>query len=111
MTQLWIERIKDYRASGESVAAWCQRHQVTQHQLWYRMRKLRKAEQQTLSAEKPQWVSLRLVPVQTTLTFAYSGRIRPCIPVESVHAFRRKSTAGSGDNRPPIPVQIDRLKT
>ena len=42
---------------------------------------------------------------------AYSGRIRPCIPVESVHSFRRKSTAGSGDNRPPIPVQIDRLKT
>jgi transposase-like protein len=56
--ELWIARINDYRASGERVVTWCERHQVTARQLWYWMRKLRKAEQQTPSASKPQWVSL-----------------------------------------------------
>ncbi len=58
--ELWVARIEDYRASGERVAEWCKRHQVTPRQLWYWMRKLRKAEQQTPPASKAQWVSLRL---------------------------------------------------
>lgn len=60
MAELWSARIKDYRASGERVATWCERHQVTPRQLWYWMRKLKKAEQQIPVASKPQWVSLRL---------------------------------------------------
>jgi len=42
---------------------------------------------------------------------AYSGRIRPLIPVESVHLLRMKSTTVCGDSRPPIPAQIDRLES
>ena len=40
---------------------------------------------------------------------AYSGRIRPGIPVESVLAFREKSTTHSGRIRPPVPAEIDHL--
>lgn len=42
------------------MAAWCERHQVTPRQLWYWMRKLRKAQEQTLTANHPQWVALHL---------------------------------------------------
>ncbi|HEY3363453.1 MAG TPA: hypothetical protein VGK74_00100 [Symbiobacteriaceae bacterium] len=60
MAELWISRIKDYRASGERVTAWCERNQVTSHQLFYWMRKLKKADQQTPSASEPRWVALSL---------------------------------------------------
>jgi transposase-like protein len=60
MAKLWVSRINDYRASGGPVAAWCQRHQVTPRQLYYWMRKLKRADQQTPSASGPQWVSLSL---------------------------------------------------
>ena len=48
--ELWNSRISDYRASGELVAAWCARHQVTSHQLYYWMQKLKKADQQSPAA-------------------------------------------------------------
>lgn len=55
---VWIDRIKDYRSSGERVATWCERHGVTNRQLWYWMRKLKRLDQQHLPNEKPQWVSM-----------------------------------------------------
>lgn len=54
----WIARINDYRASGECVTAWCQRHQVSPKQLYYWMRKLKTADQQTPPARGPRWVAL-----------------------------------------------------
>lgn len=60
MTELWIARINDYRASGERVAAWCERRQVTSHQLFYWMRKLKEADQQAPAADKPKWVAVSL---------------------------------------------------
>lgn len=60
MAELWLSRINDYRASGERVADWCERHQVTSHQLYYWMQKLKKADQQTPSASGPKWVALSL---------------------------------------------------
>lgn len=60
MTELWIARINDYRASGERVAAWCERPQVTSHQLCDWMRKLKEADQQTPAADKPKWVAVSL---------------------------------------------------
>ena len=61
MAELWISRISDYRASGECVATWCERHQVTSKQLWYWMAKLKRAGLlQTPPASKPQWTSLRM---------------------------------------------------
>lgn len=55
---LWSSRISDYKASGERVAAWCARHQVTPHQLFYWMRKLKKADQQTPAASGSKWVAV-----------------------------------------------------
>jgi hypothetical protein len=51
---------------------------------------------------RPATISIVQVP-------AYSGRIRPLIPVESVRLLRLKSTTRSDGTRPLIPVQIDHL--
>lgn len=56
--ELWASRIDDYRASGERVAAWCERHQVPPKQLYYWMRKLKSGDQQTPPAGGPRWVAL-----------------------------------------------------
>lgn len=60
MAELWISRINDYRASGERVATWCERHQVTDRQLWYWMRRLKKSGLLAPPASKPQWASVRI---------------------------------------------------
>lgn len=60
MTELWIARINDYRASGERVAAWSERQQVTSHQLLSWMRELKEADQQKPAADKPKWVAVSL---------------------------------------------------
>lgn len=60
MAELWISRIADYRASGESVVAWCKRQQVSPKQFYYWMRKLKKADRQMPSAGGPKWVALSL---------------------------------------------------
>lgn len=60
LAELWVTRIRDYQASGEQAVAWCRRHQVTTHQLYYWMRKLKSAREQGPAARQPQWVSLRL---------------------------------------------------
>ena len=61
VTEVWATRINNYRASGERVAAWCSRNQVTSHQLYYWMRKLREAERQERSAgNESKWVALAL---------------------------------------------------
>lgn len=35
----WTELIKDYRASGQSMAAWCRNNNLKVHQLTYRLQK------------------------------------------------------------------------
>lgn len=60
MAELWAARIKDYQASGERVAAWCERNQVTSHRLYYWMRKQREGERQQAptAGGEPKWVAL-----------------------------------------------------
>jgi transposase-like protein len=53
-----ISRINHYRTSGERVAVWCARNQVSPKQLYYWMAKLKKAEPQTHPASGPRWVAL-----------------------------------------------------
>lgn len=59
-TELWRSRISDYRDSGERVATWCARHEVTPHQLYYWMQKLKKADRQAPAANGPKWVAMSL---------------------------------------------------
>ncbi len=35
----WVELIKDYRASGQSMPAWCHKNNLKVHQLAYRLQK------------------------------------------------------------------------
>lgn len=65
-TQLWISRIDDYRTSGESVASWCERHQVTPRQLNYWLRKFKQAEPPTPANNRPQWIALNLHEEETS---------------------------------------------
>lgn len=58
MAELWISRIDDYRASRETVVAWCKRQQVSPKQFYYWMRKLKTADRQTPSTVGPKWVAL-----------------------------------------------------
>lgn len=66
LKELWVSRLADFKASGESVKAWCERHQIPKDQLYYWRQKLAKVEQ---PAALPQWLSLNLVdpaPLEST---------------------------------------------
>lgn len=65
LAELWTERINDYRASSEGVNAWCERHQVSPKQLYYWLRKLKAAAQQTPPAGGPRWVALSVAESAT----------------------------------------------
>lgn len=39
LQNLWVSRIADYKASGQSVAAWCAENNIKPNQLWYWLRK------------------------------------------------------------------------
>ncbi|MFC4766094.1 IS66 family insertion sequence element accessory protein TnpA [Effusibacillus consociatus] len=60
LREVWIAQIQDYRSNGERTATWCERHKVTPRQLWYWMRKLKKADEQKQENRKPQWVPLHM---------------------------------------------------
>lgn len=59
LQQVWTARIKDYRSSGERVATWCERHGVTNRQLGYWMRKLKRLEQEKTIGQSP-WLSVHV---------------------------------------------------
>jgi len=54
----WTARFNDYRASGERIAAWCERNQVSPKQFYYWMRKLKTADQQAPATGGQRWVAL-----------------------------------------------------
>jgi hypothetical protein len=44
---IWVSRIAEFKASGQSVPAWCTAHDVNPNQLWYWLRKENKASAET----------------------------------------------------------------
>lgn len=44
LREVWRKRITDYRASGQSGAAWCAAHQIKEHQFWYWTRQFPQAK-------------------------------------------------------------------
>jgi hypothetical protein len=44
--ELWRARVDDYRSSGLSAPKWCQKNEVTLHQLRYWVRRIRQIDQQ-----------------------------------------------------------------
>lgn len=53
---LWATRIADYRASGQSQAAWCAQHGLKIHQFRYWLKK----QSQTAEDTPTRWLSLDL---------------------------------------------------
>lgn len=58
--ELWIERLSEFRTSGESARAWCQRNGVTLDQLYYWRRKLNKDPQPAPPTVTPGWLPVHL---------------------------------------------------
>lgn len=53
--EVWRERVRAFRASGQSVRSWCAEHGVKEHQLRYWLRRLHPAD-----APGPQWIPVTL---------------------------------------------------
>lgn len=67
--EIWVSRINAYKAREERAPVWCERNQVTQHQLYYWMDRLKEAKQQALLADKPRFIPLCLdEPVAEEIT-------------------------------------------
>lgn len=58
LRQEWEARIADFRASGQSGAAWCAAHNIKPNQLWYWLKKFRSAENP--SNTQTQWMSVQI---------------------------------------------------
>lgn len=53
----WAERVAEFRASGQSVAAWCREREIKHHQLRYWLRRLSELGESE-SANGGPWLSL-----------------------------------------------------
>lgn len=60
--QEWIARIADYKASGLTMAAWCEARQHSVHQLKYWLRKLNPRKVSTLSTTSSSWLPVSFEP-------------------------------------------------
>jgi len=54
--QLWVERIKDYKASGLTAAKWCEKKEIAIHALRYQITKFNKKKKKE-GSKKTQWAS------------------------------------------------------
>jgi hypothetical protein len=44
LRQIWEQRFSDFEASGQTVVAWCEQHQIKSHQFFYWRRRTRDVE-------------------------------------------------------------------
>lgn len=77
----WIERIRDYRASGLTMAAWCETQGLNLHQLKYWLRKI---DSSPPCSSSPSSLTLRIGPASLDVQAGFSpeislmdGRMRP----------------------------------
>lgn len=58
LQQKWEVRIADFRASGQSGAAWCVANNIRPNQLWYWLKKIKSTENPTITRTK--WMSVEI---------------------------------------------------
>ncbi len=60
--EVWAARIAEYRASGEQMTTWCERHQIARKQLYRWMHRLGQIGRSAPSAGavKAQWLPVQL---------------------------------------------------
>ena len=66
--ELWCERVETFRASGESVAAWCREHGLKEHQMRYWLRRLS-------PVSEPESMTATWLPVNVRDDLSCSGEI------------------------------------
>ena len=64
LRQKWEARIADFKASGQSGAAWCAANDIRPNQLWYWLKKLKFADNSTNTPT--QWMSVELNDMDPT---------------------------------------------
>ncbi|SFU74542.1 IS66 family insertion sequence element accessory protein TnpA [Alicyclobacillus macrosporangiidus] len=75
LRELWRARVADFRASGQTGAAWCAVHQIKEHQLWYWVGKF-KAEQ---VEPQPRFVPIHVQEPTGEVDKPLSVRVGPAI--------------------------------
>lgn len=63
LQEIWMERIRAYQTSGQTMKAWSAEHQVTLHQLKYWLYKFQRQEQTTVA---PTFCPVTVVPSTQT---------------------------------------------
>lgn len=80
--QIWMERIADYRASGLTMAAWCESRQQSFHKLKYWVKKL-DPKKQLSSSTSSSWLPVSLEPTSHEPASQILIRVgRACIEVQ-----------------------------
>lgn len=63
----WRARVGEFRASGQTGAAWCEAHQIKEHQLWYWIRKF--PVEQSPKESFSNWIPVQIhEPIEVTKT-------------------------------------------
>lgn len=77
--QLWIERIKECRASNQTVTAWCAENDVSIKSYYYWMRKIKVETFEALPVErKAKLLSPKQYPAFTQVALPQKTRIDTC---------------------------------
>lgn len=64
LRQEWEARIADFKASGQSGAAWCAAHNLRLNQLWYWLKKIKSAENPKIT--QTHWMSVEIDKLDPT---------------------------------------------
>jgi hypothetical protein len=62
--QEWAARIRDYKASGLTMSAWCTAHSLTLHQLKYWLRKIADRSNSISPASSTKWIPLTVTNLE-----------------------------------------------
>src|SRR5690554_3474396 len=54
---IWQERVERCRASGTIIAAWCRENEVSEHQMYYWLRKIRSEDSDQVASEV-HWIQM-----------------------------------------------------
>lgn len=63
----WEDHIQDFKESGLSKAAWCQKQNLPVHRLYYWLKKLSPQADSPTESKRTKWVSVNIPPIEETI--------------------------------------------
>lgn len=72
----WQARVAEFRASGQSVAAWAKEHGVKAHQLYYWLKRLEPVNE---AESATQWISVQVSPRSTPISNRLYVQVGPAV--------------------------------